>query len=62
MEPERSIQLDLFDAHKEQRQIIGHVMDAIRRKYGAIALLRAASYTKAGTAITRSRLVGGHLA
>lgn len=62
LEPERSIQLDLFDAHKEQRQIIGHVMDAIRRKYGAIALLRAASYTKAGTAITRSRLVGGHLA
>lgn len=62
LEPECSIQLDLFDAHKEQRQIIGHVMDAIRRKYGAIALLRAASYTKAGTAITRNRLVGGHLA
>jgi len=38
------------------------VMDAIRRKYGAVALLRAVSYTQAGTAITRNRLVGGHLA
>jgi len=62
LEPACSIQLDLFDEGKEQRQIIGHVMDAIRRKYGAVALLRAASYTKAGTAITRNRLVGGHLA
>lgn len=60
--PEHSIQLDLFDERKEQRQVIGHVMDAIRRKFGAVALLRAASYTKAGTAITRNRLVGGHLA
>ncbi|MFJ6211611.1 DNA polymerase thumb domain-containing protein [Lysinibacillus sp. NPDC092081] len=62
LEPECSIQLDLFDERKEQRQVIGHVMDTIRRKYGAVALLRAASYTKAGTAITRNRLVGGHLA
>ncbi|WP_370046779.1 hypothetical protein [Lysinibacillus sp. RC79] len=62
LEPEHSIQLDLFDERKEQRQVIGYVMDAIRRKYGAVALLRAASYTKAGTAITRNRLVGGHLA
>ncbi|MEX3744064.1 UV damage repair protein UvrX [Lysinibacillus xylanilyticus] len=62
LEPECSIQLDLFDERKEQRQVIGHVMDAIRRKYGAVALLRAVSYTQAGTAITRNRLVGGHLA
>lgn len=62
LEPACSIQLDLFDERKEQRQVIGHVMDTIRRKYGAVALLRAASYTKAGTAITRNRLVGGHLA
>ncbi|WP_374966381.1 UV damage repair protein UvrX [Lysinibacillus sp. RS5] len=62
LEPECSIQLDLFDERKEQRQVIGHVMDAIRRKYGAVALLRAVSYTQAGTAITRTRLVGGHLA
>lgn len=62
LEPEHSIQLDLFDERKEQRQVIGHVMDAIRSKFGAVALLRAASYTKAGTAITRNRLVGGHLA
>ncbi len=62
LEPERSIQLDLFDERKDQRQVIGHVMDAIRRKYGVVALLRAASYTNAGTAISRNRLVGGHLA
>ncbi|MDP1392647.1 UV damage repair protein UvrX [Lysinibacillus capsici] len=62
LEAERSIQLDLFDERKDQRQVIGHVMDAIRRKYGVVALLRAASYTSAGTAISRNRLVGGHLA
>ncbi|MBI6865908.1 DNA polymerase thumb domain-containing protein [Lysinibacillus fusiformis] len=62
LEPERSIQLDLFDEHKPQRQIIGHTMDAIRNKFGATSLLRAVSFTSAGTAINRDRLVGGHLA
>ncbi|SPU40673.1 UV-damage repair protein UvrX [Lysinibacillus capsici] len=62
LEPERSIQLDLFDERKEQRQIIGHTMDAIRRKFGATSLLRAISYTNAGTALKRDKLVGGHLA
>ncbi|KOS68361.1 UV damage repair protein UvrX [Lysinibacillus contaminans] len=62
LEPERSIQLDLFDERKEKRQILGHTMDAIRSKFGATSLLRAASYTDAGTAIKRDRLVGGHLA
>lgn len=62
LEPERSIQLDLFDERKEQKQIIGHTMDAIRNKFGSVALLRAVSYTKAGTAIDRNSLVGGHLA
>lgn len=37
-------------------------MDAIRNKYGATSLLQAVSYTAAGTAISRDRLVGGHLA
>ncbi|MEK5232219.1 UV damage repair protein UvrX [Lysinibacillus sp. FSL K6-0232] len=62
LEPEQSIQLDLFDERKEQRQLLGHTMDAIRRKFGATALLRAASYTDAGTAFKREQLLGGHLA
>lgn len=62
LEPERSIQLDLFDERKEQKQIIGHTMDAIRNKFGTTSLLRAVSYTNAGTALNRSKLVGGHLA
>ncbi|WP_238602133.1 DNA polymerase thumb domain-containing protein [Lysinibacillus parviboronicapiens] len=62
LEPEKSIQLDLFDERKAQRQVIGHTMDAIRNKFGANALLRAVSYTNVGTAIKRNRLVGGHLA
>lgn len=62
LEPERSIQLDLFDARKDKRQILGHTMDAIRSKFGATSILRAASYTDAGTAIKRNKLVGGHLA
>ncbi|KOY80507.1 DNA polymerase thumb domain-containing protein [Lysinibacillus macroides] len=62
MEPECSMQLDLLDERKEQRRAVGHVMDAIRSKHGATAILRAASYTKAGTAVARNRLVGGHLA
>lgn len=62
LEPERSVQLDLFDERKEQRQVIGHTMDAIRRRFGATSLLRAISYTNAGTALKRDKLVGGHLA
>lgn len=62
LEREHSIQLDLFDERKPQRQLIGPTMDAIRNKFGATALLRAVSFTSAGTAISRDRLVGGHLA
>lgn len=62
LEPERSIQLDLFDEGKEQRKMIGHTMDAIRAKFGATSLLRAISYTDSGTALKRDKLVGGHFA
>lgn len=62
LEREHSIQLDLFDERKPQRQLIGPTMDAIRNRFGATALLRAVSFTGAGTAIKRDRLVGGHLA
>ena len=61
LEHENSIQLDLFDTKKEQRQILGHTMDAIRERFGATSLLRAVSFTKSGTAIHRNRLVGGHI-
>ncbi|MGE6514028.1 DNA polymerase thumb domain-containing protein [Lysinibacillus sphaericus] len=62
LEREHSIQLDLFDERKPQRQIIGPTMDAIRNRFGATSILRAVSFTNAGTAINRDRLVGGHLA
>lgn len=62
LEREHSIQLDLFDERKPQRQIIGPTMDAIRSRFGATSILRAVSFTKAGTTINRDRLVGGHLA
>ncbi|ASB61170.1 impb/mucb/samb family protein [Bacillus sp. MD-5] len=35
-------------------------MDGIRSKYGSKAILRAVSYTSAGTALHRARLTGGH--
>jgi DNA polymerase V len=37
-------------------------MDGIRGKYGSDAILRAVSYTNAGTSRHRSKLVGGHKA
>lgn len=61
LEPERSIQLDLFDEGKEKREILGHTMDAIRTRFGSTAILRAASFTEAGTALQRGNLVGGHI-
>lgn len=62
LERERSIQLDLFDEHKLKRQLLGPTMDAIRAKYGATSIMRAASFTTSGTAIKRNSLLGGHLA
>lgn len=55
-------QLSLFEQNFEKRRALGYAMDHIREKYGAAALLRAVSYTKAGTARDRSKLVGGHKA
>ena len=62
IEKTQGIQLDLFDPAKSARQALAQTMDAIRNKFGATSLLRAVSYTSAGTAIQRDRLVGGHLA
>ena len=62
LDREHSIPLDLFDERKPQRQLMGSTMDAIRNKFGSTATIRAVSFTGAGTAISRNRLVGGHLA
>lgn len=60
LEVQNSVQLDLFDDQKEKRQNLSYVMDSIRSRYGATSLLRAVSYTDAGTALQREELVGGH--
>lgn len=54
------IQLSLFEPDKPRQRDLGYVMDFIREKYGSDKLLRAVSYTKAGTTKHRSKLVGGH--
>ncbi len=56
------IQLSLFNPNKPRQRDLGYVMDLIRDKHGSDKLLRAVSYTKAGTAKHRSKLVGGHKA
>ena len=60
LESEHSMQLSLFDEHKWRRRKLGLAMDTIREKYGSNALLRAVSYTEAGTAVARNALLGGH--
>lgn len=60
LEDEAFLQLSLFDLKKWQIRQLGETMDDIRSAYGSTALLRAVSLTDAGTAITRSKLVGGH--
>lgn len=56
------MQLDLFDQDREKKRNLAYTVDSIRNKFGSKALLRAVSYTKAGTAVHRSGLVGGHYA
>ncbi len=56
------LQLNLFEPNRSRQRELGYVMDAIRDKHGSDKLLRAVSYTKAGTAKQRSKLVGGHKA
>ncbi|WP_036820712.1 DNA polymerase thumb domain-containing protein [Pontibacillus yanchengensis] len=59
---DEGMQLSLFEPDRDKKRDLGYVMDEIREKYGSDALLRAVSYTKAGTAKHRSKLVGGHYA
>jgi DNA polymerase V len=60
LESEHSMQLSLFDEGKWRERKLGKTMDHLRSKYGSSAILRAVSYTDAGTAITRAGLLGGH--
>ncbi|MGG5253708.1 DNA polymerase thumb domain-containing protein [Neobacillus sp. SM06] len=57
---DREVQLSLFDLGAEKRRQLGYVVDRIRDRFGSGALLRAVSYTAAGTAKQRATLVGGH--
>lgn len=56
------MQLSLLETNKIKERDLGYVMDAIRDEYGQDILLRAVSYTSAGTARKRSKLIGGHYA
>ncbi|WP_062104746.1 Y-family DNA polymerase [Bacillus niameyensis] len=55
-------QLSLFEPEKVREKELGYTVDHIRRTYGTASLLRAVSYTDAGTTRKRSVLVGGHKA
>ena len=58
---EHSMQLSLFDQHKWKKRKLGETVDELRSKYGSAAVLRAVSYTDAGTARRRAGLIGGHV-
>ncbi|MFC0271463.1 UV damage repair protein UvrX [Metabacillus herbersteinensis] len=62
IEEDCEMQLDLFQENRFKQRTLGYVMDSIRSKYGSDAVLRAVSYTNAGTATHRAKLVGGHKA
>ena len=57
---DNEIQLDLFDQDGWKKRALGYVVDKIRNTYGPTAILRAVSYTDAGTSLHRSNLLGGH--
>lgn len=60
LEEESSMQLSLFDERKFENRSLGTAMDNIRKKYGYSAIYRGISGTQAGTAIARTKLIGGH--
>ncbi len=57
---DNEMQLSLFNRNGWKKRELGYTVDHIRSKFGAGALLRAVSYTNAGTARHRATLVGGH--
>lgn len=60
LESEHSMQMSLFDNGQWKKRKLGAAMDYLRAKYGSSSVLRAISYTDAGTAIKRDALLGGH--
>ena len=60
LEEESTMQLSLFEERKFENRRLGSAMDAIRKKYGYSAIYRGISGTQAGTAIARTKLIGGH--
>ncbi len=60
LESEHTMQLSLFNTTKWEDRRLSEAMDSIRSVYGSTAIVRAVSLTDAGTAIKRSKLVGGH--
>ncbi|NYF24664.1 UV damage repair protein UvrX [Sporosarcina sp. JAI121] len=60
LEEEHSMQLSFFDEDRWRTRQLGGVVDSLRKKYGSNAVLRAVSYTEAGTAVERAKLTGGH--
>lgn len=58
----QSIQLDLFDTQQTKRLVLSKTVDQLKDRFGPNTILRAVSYTDAGTAFKRNQLVGGHLA
>ncbi|WP_071460046.1 Y-family DNA polymerase [Bacillus massilinigeriensis] len=57
---DKQFQMDLFDKDGWRRRELGYTMDKVRSRFGPASLLRAVSYTPAGTALQRAGLVGGH--
>ena len=59
---DENVQLNLFEPNLWKRKKLGYTVDGIRKRFGSDAILRAVSYTEAGTARRRAQLVGGHKA
>jgi DNA polymerase V len=57
---DRQMQLSLFDMNRWKKHELGYAVDRIRNRFGSGVLLRAVSYTEAGTSRHRAKLVGGH--
>lgn len=62
IEDDNCMQLTLFEPNQWKKRELAYTVDRIRGRFGSKSLLRAVSYTEAGTAVYRSKLVGGHKA
>jgi DNA polymerase V len=60
--PDENVQLNLFEPNLWKRKKLGYTVDGIRKRFGSDSILRAVSYTEAGTTRRRAQLVGGHKA